>query len=171
MNSPNVSLSLPSPSRLGLFDARTLRLLRCHISSSLLETVPFIASNFSFHAFDSDPVVHPGEVVFLVACLVIMVGCGLLSTPLQRRPSAHPTKKRRARHSRESQKGSNGTVTSSEEDGYESSGTWQRISESPQPSPVPQKEGDESHDGEYPMFLVSSCRADQVQRSTQTQVS
>ncbi|KAL4929492.1 RNA 5'-triphosphatase domain-containing protein [Aspergillus undulatus] len=69
-----------------------------------------------------------------------MVGCGLLSSLLQRKPS-RSTKRRGFRHSRRDiHKDTGGTVTSSDEDGYESSGSWQHVNESPHPSQqVPQK--------------------------------
>ncbi|KAL4810741.1 dual specificity phosphatase catalytic domain protein [Aspergillus unguis] len=75
-----------------------------------------------------------------------MVGCGLLSSLLQRRRSAHSIKKRRARHARDSHKGANGTVTSSDEDGYESSGSWQHVDESRHKNQESPQDGDGSQD-------------------------
>ncbi|KAL2848106.1 dual specificity phosphatase catalytic domain protein [Aspergillus pseudoustus] len=60
-----------------------------------------------------------------------MVGCGLLSSFLQRRRSKKSTRNRRSRRSsrRDCRKNSEGTVTSSEDNGYESSGSWHRAPE------------------------------------------
>ncbi|RDW93563.1 RNA 5'-triphosphatase domain-containing protein [Aspergillus mulundensis] len=72
-----------------------------------------------------------------------MVGCGLLASLLQRGSSSRSMKKRRIRHSqRDAHKGSAGTVTSSDEDGYESSGSWQHAESRPSQD-APQK-GSES---------------------------
>ncbi|KAL4815201.1 hypothetical protein BDW67DRAFT_69688 [Aspergillus spinulosporus] len=146
MSSPNASFPLPPAPRVGLLDTSVLRLLRSQISSTLLEIAPFVASTFSFHAFDPNPKVNQGEVVFLTACAVIMVGCGLLSSLLQRASSARSTKRRRFRRPlSDVHKGSGGTVTSSDEDGYESSGSWQHVAEARQNQEVHQK-GDEPQD-------------------------
>ncbi|KAL4922711.1 hypothetical protein BDW62DRAFT_207399 [Aspergillus aurantiobrunneus] len=61
--------------------------------------------------------------------------CGLVSSLLQRRCSAQSTSDRRSRRSllRDGRKGSSGTVTSSD-DGFESSGSWQHITETAHPS-------------------------------------
>ncbi|KAL5046232.1 hypothetical protein BDW71DRAFT_207595 [Aspergillus fruticulosus] len=72
-----------------------------------------------------------------------MVGCGLLSSLLQRASSARSTKRRRFRRSLNN--GSGGTVTSSDEDGYESSGSWQHVAEARPNQEVHQK-GDEPQD-------------------------
>ncbi|KAL4997311.1 hypothetical protein BDV10DRAFT_195212 [Aspergillus recurvatus] len=89
-----------------------------------------------------------------------MVGCGLLSSLLQRASSAGSTKSRRFRRSlRDAHKGSGGTVTSSDEDGYESSGSWQHVAEARLNQEVHQK-GDEPQDGKYTLSN-SSGNADQ----------
>ncbi|KAL6231139.1 hypothetical protein BDW75DRAFT_233841 [Aspergillus navahoensis] len=89
-----------------------------------------------------------------------MVGCGLLSSLLQRAGSARSTKRRRFRRSLMGvRKGSGGTVTSSDEDGYESSGSWQHVAEARPNQEVHQK-GGEPQDGKYALSN-SSGNADQ----------
>ncbi|KAL4911263.1 hypothetical protein BDW74DRAFT_164815 [Aspergillus multicolor] len=84
-----------------------------------------------------------------------MVGCGLLSSLLQRGSSSRSMKKRRFRHSqRDTHKGSAGTVTSSDEDGYESSGSWQHAET--RPSQETLQKGSEPQDGKYTLSNSSS---------------
>lgn len=155
MSSSNASFPLPPAPRVGLLDPSVLRLLRYQISSTLLDIAPFVASTFSFHAFDPNPKVNQGEVVFLIACAVIMVGCGLLSSLLQRANSARSNKRRRfCRSLIDVHKGSGGTVTSSDEDGYESSESWQHVAETRQNQEIHQK-GDEPQDGKYTLSSSS----------------
>ncbi|KAJ0422430.1 dual specificity phosphatase catalytic domain protein [Aspergillus carlsbadensis] len=79
-----------------------------------------------------------------------MVGCGLLSSFLQRRRNGRATNKKRSRRSlrRDSRKTSEGTVTSSEDDGYESSGSWHHASEPPQPNQQAPDQADGSNDAD-----------------------
>ncbi|KAL4881271.1 hypothetical protein BJY04DRAFT_62646 [Aspergillus karnatakaensis] len=145
MSSPDASLlPLPPIPRLGILRINAIRLLRHHISSALSEVVPFVASTFPFHALDPDPRVTQREVAFLIGCFVAMVVCGLLSS-LVRRPSS-TANKRRTRRSlrRDMRKSSAGTVTSSDEDGYESSGSWHHPSESPNAN----EKSPQQHDGQ-----------------------
>ncbi|KAL4871586.1 hypothetical protein BDV12DRAFT_183689 [Aspergillus spectabilis] len=76
-----------------------------------------------------------------------MVGCGLLSS-FVRRSSARSANKRRTRRSlrRDTRKGSAGTVTSSDEDGYESSGSWHHVTETPNPSEKAPQQNDGPQD-------------------------
>ncbi|KAL4974423.1 hypothetical protein BDW66DRAFT_161224 [Aspergillus desertorum] len=81
-----------------------------------------------------------------------MVGCGVLSSLLQRASSAQLTKRGRSRRSlKDVHKGSGGTVTSSDEDGYESSGSWQHVSES-RPNQEVHLKCDEPQDGKYTLI-------------------
>ncbi|KAL4961325.1 RNA 5'-triphosphatase domain-containing protein [Aspergillus stella-maris] len=76
-----------------------------------------------------------------------MVGCGFLSSLLQGKPSSRSIRRRRFRHSRRDiHKGTGGTVTSSDEDGYESSGSWQHVNESPNTTQEAPQKGDEPQD-------------------------
>ncbi|KAL2826832.1 hypothetical protein BDW59DRAFT_160717 [Aspergillus cavernicola] len=76
-----------------------------------------------------------------------MVGCGLLSSFLQHRRSRQSTNKRRFRRSqRDSHDHSRGTVTSSDEDGYESSGSWHHVTETPHPNPKVSQQDDRPQD-------------------------
>lgn len=147
MNS--IEASLPPFSRPRLTYTHTLRWLSYHNSSALSDLVPFICSVFPLHTLDSDPTVKTGEIVFLVACFVTMVGCGLLSSFLQHKRSMNSTNKRRLRRSlrKDSRKGSGGTVTSSDEDGYESSGSWHHVSETTRPDQIASQHGDGPQDG------------------------
>ncbi|KAI9375712.1 hypothetical protein BJX61DRAFT_531418 [Aspergillus egyptiacus] len=67
-----------------------------------------------------------------------MVGCGLLSSFLQQRRSGRTTRRRRCRRSSRKDHSAGETVTSSDEDGYESSGSWHHVSESRPSQKVPQ---------------------------------
>lgn len=149
MSSPNTSSRLPPISRLGSPNTNVLRFLRSSISSTLLEIAPFVAFTFTFHAFDLDPTVRQGEVIFLGTCVVVMAGCGFLSSLLQRKGSAQSSRgllrRSQRRHIRKS---SAGTVTSSDEEGYESSGSWQHVNERYSGQEVHQK-GEEPQDGGY----------------------
>ncbi|CEL09103.1 Putative Dual specificity phosphatase catalytic domain protein (AFU_orthologue; AFUA_1G03540) [Aspergillus calidoustus] len=126
----------PNTRRLRHPNPNALRGLPQHIFAALSELLPFITSVFSLHTLDPDPSVRKGEVIFLAGCFIAMVGCGLLSSFLQHRHNGRATNKKRSRRSlhRDSRKNSEGTVTSSEDDGYESSGSWHRASEPPRPS-------------------------------------
>ncbi|KAL4778574.1 hypothetical protein BJX76DRAFT_352493 [Aspergillus varians] len=77
-----------------------------------------------------------------------MVGCGLLSSLLQRRSSTQSTSRRRFRRSlrRDARKSSSGTMTSSDEDGYESSGSWQHVPETSHSKQGVPKKNDELQD-------------------------
>ncbi|BCS23846.1 RNA 5'-triphosphatase domain-containing protein [Aspergillus puulaauensis] len=146
MNSPNTNSRLPPVSRLGPPNTNVLRLLRSSISSTLLEIAPFVAFTFSFHGFDLDPTVHQGEVIFLTTCIVVMAGCGFLSSLLQRKGYAQSSRGRfRRSQQRHVRKSSAGTVTSSDEDGYESSGSWQHVNEQ-HPSQGVHQKGEEPQD-------------------------
>lgn len=163
MNSPNTSSLLPPVSRLGSPNNNALRLLRSSISSTLLEIVPFVAFTFSFHAFDLDPTVHQGEVIFLSACVVVMAGCGFISSLLQRKGSTQSFRGRfRRSQRRHVRKSSAGTVTSSDEEGYESSESWQHVNERHPGQEIHQK-GEEPQDGGYSLNIIySSCKADGI---------
>lgn len=163
MNSPNTSSRLPPVSRLGPLNTNVLRLLRSSISSTLLEIVPFVAFTFSFHGFDLDPTVHQGEVIFLSTCIVVMAGCGFLSSLLQRKGYAQSSRGRfRRSQRRHVRKSSAGTVTSSDEDGYESSGSWQHVNEQ-HPSEEVHQKGEEPQDGGYSLNIIhNSCEADGI---------
>ncbi|KAL5337686.1 hypothetical protein BJX70DRAFT_389164 [Aspergillus crustosus] len=146
MNSPDARLPLPPVLRFGVFHTNGTRLLRYHISSALSEVIPFIASTFPFHALDSDPRVTQREIVFLIACVVTMVVCGLLSSLVRR--SSLRSARRRTRRSlrRDMRKDSAGTVTSSDEDGYESSGSWHHVTEAANPSEKTPQQNDGAQD-------------------------
>ncbi|KAL3461508.1 hypothetical protein BJX64DRAFT_260715 [Aspergillus heterothallicus] len=129
MNSTNTNI--PHPRLQRHTNASALQGLPHHISAAVFELVPFITCVFSLHTLDLDPRVRKGEIIFLTGCFMAMVGCGLLSSFLQSRRSRQSANKKRTRRSlrRDSRKNSEGTVTSSEDDGYESSGSWHHATE------------------------------------------
>lgn len=78
-----------------------------------------------FRAVDSNGSVNWSKLVFLSTCFFAMAGCGLLTSLLRRKSSKSPEESRRFRRSirKTYSKTSAGTVTSSDEEDYDSSGS------------------------------------------------
>lgn len=89
-----------------------LRICDCVVSSFLDH----------FRAFDRNGTVNWSKVVFLTTCFVAMAGCGLLTSLLRRRNLQSPSKGKRFRLStrKNHTKTAAGTVTSSDEEDYDS---------------------------------------------------
>lgn len=83
-----------------------------------------------FQAFDRNGPVNYSKVVFLTTCFVAMAGCGILTSLLRRRNLQQPSSGvRRFRRSarKDGPKSAAGTVTSSDEEDYDSNGSLRLV--------------------------------------------
>ncbi|KKK27225.1 dual specificity phosphatase catalytic domain protein [Aspergillus rambellii] len=106
MRSANVRLSL-SPSRLGLPNVDTSAL------------ISFVRSQ----SFYLDGSVNWNKILLLTTCFITMVGCGVFSSVFRRRGGQSSKRRLRRGFRKEYPQRSGGTVTSSDEDDYDSSGS------------------------------------------------
>ncbi|KAG2418278.1 hypothetical protein HFD88_001379 [Aspergillus terreus] len=87
----------------------------------------------SYYSFKKDATVNWSGVVFLTTCVVTMVGCGLLSSFLERK-GFRKAGRRRRRTARSNDSKTSGTITSSDEgdedDDYDSTGSLRHGTES-----------------------------------------
>ena len=83
-----------------------------------------------FQAFDRNGSVNYSKVVFLTTCFVAMAGCGILTSLLRRKSSQQPPSglRRFRRFARKDRpKTAAGTVTSSDEEDYDSNGSLRLV--------------------------------------------
>ena len=106
-----------------------LTLTTSHTSSSsnkaVLRIWDSVVPSSLFQTFDWNGSVNWSKLVFLSTCFFAMAGCGLLTSLLRRKSSKSPEESRRFRRSirKTYSKTSAGTVTSSDEEDYDSSGS------------------------------------------------
>lgn len=104
-----------------------------------------------FQAFDRNGPVNYSKVVFLTTCFVAMAGCGILTSWLRRKGSQQPSSSsslggaRRFRRfaRKDTPKTAVGTVTSSDEEDYDSNGSLRLVNGS-----ISEKEGVSHQDNE-----------------------
>ncbi|OOF97145.1 hypothetical protein ASPCADRAFT_205947 [Aspergillus carbonarius ITEM 5010] len=125
MGSTNVPLTSPTTSRSGLVDIGTYLRLWDSAYATFTNSGAFLSLTRLFQAYSYDGTVNWGRIVFLTTCFVTMVGCGVISSVLRRKSWGQASGKARLR--RAARKGyskrSAGTVTSSDEDDYDSTGS------------------------------------------------
>lgn len=115
----------------------------------------FVSSLGSFQPIDANGSINWGKVVFLTTCFAAMAGCGFLSSMLRRTSTKRLQESRRFRRSahKNYSKASAETMTSSEDEDYDSNGSLRHGTEGAlcEKEAAP-KHREESADG---MFLLS----------------
>ncbi|PLB46758.1 dual specificity phosphatase catalytic domain protein [Aspergillus steynii IBT 23096] len=123
------------------------------IHATFSDSSVFLSLTRLSRTFDQDGTVNWGKLVFLTTCVLTMAGCGMLSSFLRRKsPNRLITRKRLRRVvlRRDYSKGSAGTITSSDDEEYDSSGSLRHVTErsSHEEKVTPQRreQSEEAHD-------------------------
>lgn len=108
-----------------------------------------------FRAFYRNGTVNWSQVVFLITCFVSMAGCALLSSLLRRRSQASSEGRRFRRSLRKDYpKTAAGTVTSSDEEDYDSNGSLRHGTEPDKGASTQHRE--QTVEGSFGSFSCSS---------------
>ena len=110
--------------------------------------------------FDQDGTVNWGKLVFVITCLLTMAGCGILSSFMRRKSLNRLISRKRLRRAaarRDTSKGSAGTITSSDDEEYDSSGSLRNVTDrsSHEEKVAPQRR-EQSEEGKCPNKPLSS---------------
>ena len=110
-----------------------------------------------FRTFDWNGSVNWSKLVFLSTCFFAMAGCGLLTSLLRRKSSKSPEESRRFRRSirKTYSKTSAGTVTSSDEEDYDSSGSLRHGTDAALSEKDTVARREQSVEGSYALCVLS----------------
>ncbi|KAE8391360.1 hypothetical protein BDV23DRAFT_71679 [Aspergillus alliaceus] len=122
---PTDSPALPITSRLGVSDLGVVIRFWNSIYSIFTNSGAFLSFTRLSQSFGCDGALNSTKALFLSTCFIIMAGCGVLSVILRRKASRRALGKKRYRRARRRNisKTSAGTITSSDDEGYDSSGS------------------------------------------------
>ena len=125
MDSSVVPPTFPATSRPGIVESGALSRAWDTVYSTFSRSGISIYLSYLTQISRYDGTLNWGKVVFLITCIATMVGCGFVTSILRRKGwGATPAKKRFRRALRKDySKRSAGTVTSSEDEDYDSTGS------------------------------------------------
>ncbi|RAH83553.1 dual specificity phosphatase catalytic domain protein [Aspergillus japonicus CBS 114.51] len=125
MDSSVVSPTFPTTSRPGIVESGALLRTWDTVYSTFSRSGIFVYLSHFTQISRYDGTLNWGKIVLLTTCIVTMVGCGFVTSILRRKGwGATPVKKRFRRSLRKDySKRSAGTVTSSEDEDYDSTGS------------------------------------------------
>lgn len=119
------SPTLPTTSRLGVSDISAVIRFWDSIYSVFTNPTALLSFTRLSQSLDRDGSLSSPKALLLSICFIVMAGCGFLSLILRRKCSGRTSGNKRCRRGarRKSSKTSAGTFTSSEDEGYDSSGS------------------------------------------------
>lgn len=171
MGSTDVPLTSPTTSRSGLVDFGASLRLWDSTYTAFTNSGAFASLARLCQAYSYDGTVNWGKVVFLTTCFITMLGCGVISSVLRRKAWGQVSGKARFRRTRKGlSKRSEGMVTSSDEEDYDSTGSLRHGIEGTvaEKTEVPQQK--QSENGWYSLS-VSMLDTDIDKPMIQTQAS
>ncbi|PYH71576.1 RNA 5'-triphosphatase domain-containing protein [Aspergillus vadensis CBS 113365] len=150
MGSTDVPLTSPTTSRSGLVDLGASLRFWDSTYTAFTNSGAFASLARLCQAYSYDGTVNWGKVVFLTTCFITMLGCGIISSVLRRKAWGQVSGKARFRRTRKGlSKRSEGMVTSSDEEDYDSTGSLRHGTEGTvaEKTEVPQqKQSENAHD-------------------------